>query len=206
VSNVSVVSNENFQPAPTVLLEDADPIRAYVHPTRMAILTILGRGRATASEVARELGVHPANLTRHFRLLEQTGLIRLVEKRDTGRNLAKYYRAAALAFEVRMHTDRIEDRRAAVLGVLRDNLSTAVATAKGERSGEVLGLLELSRLDRTSLTHLRTRLSALAKEFAALDSPDGVSYSLSLALYPNEVAPPITPEPIIGSERTRGTR
>lgn len=196
------------EPLSSTVLQDNDSIRAYVHPTRMTILSILGRGQATASEVARELGVHPANLTRHFRLLERTGLIRLVEKRDTGRNLAKYYRAAALAFEVRMQTDRIEDRRAAVLGVLRDNLSTAVSTAKSERSGEVLGLLELSRLDRKHLPRLRRRLSALAKEFAALDSPDGVPYSLALALYPNEVPATITsrPEVVIGAERVRSTR
>lgn len=202
------MSSNSLEPAPILVLDDEERIRAYVHPARMAILSILGRVQATASEVARELGVHPANLTRHFRLLERTGLIRLVEKRDTGRNLAKYYRAAALAFEVRMETDRIEDRRAAVLGVLRDNLSTAVATAKSERSGEVLGLLELSRLDRKRLPQLRKRLVAVAREFAAFDSPDGASYSLSLALYPNEVPTTITstPEIVIGPKRVRGAR
>lgn len=184
-----------------MVLEDDERIRAYVHPTRMRVLWLLAQEQMTATGIARELGVHPANLTRHLKLLERTGLIRLVERRDTGRNLEKYYRAAALAFEVRMRSDPIEDRRATVLSILRDNLSTAIPTAQAEASGQVVGLLEQARLDRRRIPRLQKRLEALTREFAALDATDGVPYCLSLALYPSEssgVAPTPTSEIVIG--------
>ena len=60
-------------------------IAAYMNRTRMAILNALRDGAGTASQIAAKLGVHPANLTRHMRLLEEAGLIELVEKRDIGR-------------------------------------------------------------------------------------------------------------------------
>ncbi len=196
IANVSQVSGDQ-SPLGVLVLDDDERIRAYVHPTRMSLLGLLARQPMTATGVARALGVHPANLTRHLRLLEQTGLIRIVERRDTGRNLEKYYRATALAFEVRLATDRIEDRRATVLGILRDNLSTAVVTTSTS-SSEVVGLLEQVRLDRRDISRLRERFDALVHEFAELDAPDGDPYTLSVALYP---APASAPEAPIGEVR-----
>jgi len=75
-------------------------IAAYLHRSRIAILDALRHGPATASQIAQGMGVHAANLTRHLRILERAGLIALVEKRDTGRNLEKYYAAVASSFDV----------------------------------------------------------------------------------------------------------
>jgi DNA-binding transcriptional ArsR family regulator len=183
MSNVSEMSGE---PASRLVLDDDERIRAYVHPTRMSILALLGREPLTGTGLARALGVHPANLTRHLRRLERTGLIRLVEKRDTGRNLEKYYRAAALAFEVRMRSARAEDERATALATLRDDLSTAIATISGGMSSEIVGLLGQVRLRPRQFARLQKRLGALMQEFEALDSPDGEPFRLSLALYPGE--------------------
>ncbi len=170
-----------------MVLDDDERIRAYVHPTRMSLLRLLAHQALTTTGLARELGVHPANLTRHLRILEEAGLIRLVERRDTGRNLEKYYRATALAYEVRMRGDRIEDRRATVLGILRDNLSIAAAAAR-EGSTEVVGMLEQARIDSRELPRLIDRVQAVVREFADLDATGGVPYTLSLALYPAEAA------------------
>ncbi|MGH2635042.1 MAG: ArsR/SmtB family transcription factor [Actinomycetota bacterium] len=180
------MSIESVEPGPLLVLEDDERIRAYVHPTRMSILALLGREPMTGTGLSRALGVHPANLTRHLRLLERTGLIRLVEKRDTGRNLEKYYRAAALAFEVRMRSDRIEDRRATALAVLRDDLSAAIATARSPDSSDVVALLGQVRLDRRRAARFRKRLLALMREFEQLDAADGEPQRLALALYPGE--------------------
>ena len=176
---------------PRQVLDDDVSIRAYVHPTRMVILALLGPQSRTATGIARELGVHPANLTRHLKLLERTGLIQLVERRDTGRNVEKYYQASARAYDVRLKTDRIEDRRATVLGILRDNLATAVATARDDDSClEVVGMLQQSRIRRDDVGRLQERLTAVLQEFGDLNDPDGSPYNLSLALYPAEAAAP----------------
>ncbi len=81
-------------------------IAAYLHRTRMAILDVLRDGAATATQIAARLGVHPANLTRHIRVLEEAGLVVLVEKRDTGRNLEKYYAAIGWQLQVAPDTGR----------------------------------------------------------------------------------------------------
>ena len=168
-------------------LTTPETIRAYVHPTRLAILAILADRQETASGVARELGVHPANLTRHLRILEHAGLIRLVEKRDTGRNLAKYYRATATAFHVQLGPGRAEDRRATALGIIRDSLVAAP-------TGDVVALLATTRIDPARIEALRGRLASVVDEFGAFDDASGIPYSLAVALYPNETAltaPPV---------------
>src|SRR5215470_16254095 len=75
--------------------------KAYFHPVRMKILNFLTRERLTVSQAAERLRVHPANITHHFRILKGAGLIRLVEKRDVGRVVEKYYEAVAVVFDVR---------------------------------------------------------------------------------------------------------
>src|SRR5262249_52985061 len=75
--------------------------RAYFHPLRLRILNFLVRERLTVSQTAARLRVHPANITHHFRILRGAALIRLVEERDIGRVVEKYYAAVAEVFDVR---------------------------------------------------------------------------------------------------------
>ena len=81
-------------------LSSSIEIAAYLHRTRMQMLSALRDGPATVSAIADRLGVHPANLTRHIRKFEKAGLVSLVEKRDTGRNLEKWYASTAQTFDV----------------------------------------------------------------------------------------------------------
>lgn len=191
------MSNDNpFTPAPSLALEDEGQIRAYVHPTRMTILAILAREAQTVTGVARELGVHPANLTHHVKRLEKTGLIRLVEKRDTGRNLEKYYRAVAHSFTV-APTGPADpqaaglDQAVLALAILRDNLNAAILALKpARRPGPdlpyVLGLLAGARVRPEALEQFTQRLAGLVEEFGHLDDEAGQAYTLNLSLYPAE--------------------
>lgn len=61
------------EPRETMLLDSPNGIKAYVHPVRMTIVSLLAEAKKTESEVARLLGVHPANLT---------GISRPSRKRD----------------------------------------------------------------------------------------------------------------------------
>ncbi len=88
------MSNYDITPSTTLELNTNEQIRAYVNPTRMTILAMLAQEKQSVSGIARKLNVHPANLTHHFKLLEKVGLIKLVEKRETGKNLEKFYRAS----------------------------------------------------------------------------------------------------------------
>jgi DNA-binding transcriptional ArsR family regulator len=75
--------------------------KTYFHPVRMKILNFLTRERLTILQTAERLKVHPANITHHFRVLQSAALIRLVEERDLGRVIEKYYEAVATVFDIR---------------------------------------------------------------------------------------------------------
>lgn len=174
-------------PPPLMILTDEDRIRGYVHPVRMAILGMLATERRTITSVARELSVHPANITHHFRLLQRLGLIRLVETRDTGRNAEKYYLAAARAFVVRPKGQSAAGRQALALSILRDNLSAAIDRCRpGGRRGETLALLASARLKDADMRRFAKRLQGLVREFQGAESDEGTSFSLNVSLYPDD--------------------
>ena len=112
-------------------------IGAYLHRTRMSILDALRSGPATVSQIAARIGVHPANLTRHVRILEGAGLVVLVEKRDTGRNLEKYYQAAARSFDVAPDAAALKAPHKTALALARSDLSAALARLPDTSPGAV---------------------------------------------------------------------
>jgi DNA-binding transcriptional ArsR family regulator len=65
------------------LLDDPRAIRALAHPTRLALLSIIGRSdRITAAAAARELGVSHALAVHHLRQLAKYGFVEQVEGAD----------------------------------------------------------------------------------------------------------------------------
>lgn len=180
--------NIKFEPASLHTIAGEDQIRGYVHPTRMILLQMLSKEKRTISSVARELGVHPANITHHFKLLEKIGLIRLVEKKDTGKNLAKYYRAIAYTFLIRSGNHDGINKNALALSILKNDLSVAINTVQsGDKNKEILALLATAKIDSKQLHRFTDKLNNLIKDFQACDSKDGVVYNINLSLYPNDV-------------------
>ncbi|MFZ6031373.1 MAG: ArsR/SmtB family transcription factor [Chloroflexota bacterium] len=181
------MSNYDFSPTSTQTLTTNEQIRAYVNPTRMTILTMLAQDKDSVSGVARQLGVHPANLTHHFKLLEKTGLIKLVEKRETGKNLEKLYRAAAYHFTIQAGGPPTSQQVLA-LSILRDSLTAALQALENTSEEQaVLGLLKTVRLRPQDVELFAQKLAGLAQEFEAHAAESGNAYSLNLSLYPTEV-------------------
>ena len=180
------MSNYDINPIPTQTLTSDEQIRAYVNPTRMTILSMLAKEKDSVSGIARQLGVHPANLTHHFKILEKTGLIELVEKRETGRNLEKYYRAKAYHFVVNAG-EQPANQKVQALSILRDNLTSALHTL-GDPSDEriVLGSLKAVRLHPEDVEEFAQKLLDLLEEFEDHAAETGDFYSLNVSLYPTE--------------------
>lgn len=195
----------DLSPAPVQTLASNEQIRAYVNPTRMTILALLAQEKRSVSGVARQLGVHPANLTHHFKLLEKTGLIELVEKRETGKNLEKYYRARAYQFIVSA-SDQPADQKLLALSILRDNLNTALQTLTDPNDARaVLGILKSVRLHPDDVEVFGTKLMALADGFASRAAETGDVYSLNVSLYPTLAGSAPAQEIVIRSdEKTAG--
>jgi DNA-binding transcriptional ArsR family regulator len=165
----------------------ADQQKAYFHPVRMKILTFLTTGRLTVSQTAERLAVHPANITHHFRVLQSAGLIHLVEERDIGRVVEKYYEAVARVFDVHPSPGMIAHVGQKVLSVLRDDLSGNIAHLKGDDLDILIGQLWSTRIDRRAFDVFAARLQALIKEFEAAGTEDGELYALNLSLYPQRL-------------------
>lgn len=163
-------------------------IAAYLHRTRMTILEILCAGPATASQIAARMGVHPANLTRHMRTLEAARLIALVETRATGRNVEKYYAAAAETFDVAPGADALTAPHKVALSFARSDLSAAVAGLPDEPAGTVKVHVVGARLAPDAIAAFTEELSRLANRFAAADETEGAAHHLTLAIYPGDAA------------------
>ena len=59
-----------------------DPFRALSHPIRRGIVERLATGPATVGEVTRGFGVSKPAITKHLKVLEETGVVtRVVEGR-----------------------------------------------------------------------------------------------------------------------------
>ncbi len=178
------MSKNDLFPAPVRTLTSDKQIRAYVNPTRMTILALLAQEKMTVSGTARRLEVHPANLTHHFKILERAGLIELVEKRETGRNLEKYYRALAYQFIVSAGEGPGSQKQLA-LCILRDNLNAALQELSDPDDGrEVLGILKCVRLHPENVESFGERLMSLAEDFASHAADSGEVYSLNVSMYP----------------------
>ncbi len=199
------MSNYDLNPSSVQSLTSDEQIRAYVNPTRMTILALLAQEKRSVSGVARQLGVHPANLTHHFKLLEKTGLIELVEKRETGKNLEKYYRARAYQFIVSA-SDQPADQKLLTLSILCDNLNTALQTLTDPNDDRaVMGILKSVRLLPDDVEVFGTKLMALADEFASHAAETGDVYSLNVSMYPTLAGSAPAQEIIIRSdEKTAG--
>lgn len=162
-------------------------IAAYLHRARMKILEVLRDGPATASQIAARMGVHPANLTRHLRMLEDAGLIALVETRATGRNVEKYYAATADTFDVAPGADALSAPHKIALSFARGDLAAALAGPPDALGGTVKVHVVGARLAPHALAQFAEELARLARRFEAAGGTTGTAHHLTLALYPGDV-------------------
>jgi DNA-binding transcriptional ArsR family regulator len=175
----------NDKPEKAVILVDPEKIAAYAHPTRMNILSLLAGKAATLTMTAKRLGTRPANISRHFKRLEETGLIELVETKTTAKNIEKYYRATALSFVVGSENVSTSDKSVLALSILREELTLAAGRAREGARGEHLVLISLARIASPMREEFRTRLQELIREFGSCSDPSGDAYTLAVAMFPS---------------------
>ena len=180
------MTNIRLRPRKLLVLKENSQIKAYVHPTRIAILRMLAAKKRTVSNVAREIGVHPANITHHFKLLEKVGLIRLVERRDIGKNIEKYYRSVARNFVVSFDKPGKSNKKVLALSILRNDLSTAISTVRRDDQREVIALIKIARILPHDVKPLQKKIMKLIREFTQYDSAKGKAYTMNISVYPNE--------------------
>ena len=81
-------------------INSLEQLRAMADQLRLSILQrLLGRAM-TVTQLGEALGIAPAKAHYHVRELERVGLVRLVQTREKGGILEKYYRAVAEDIQV----------------------------------------------------------------------------------------------------------
>ncbi len=84
-------------------LENLEQLRAISDILRVRIIDLLREQSMTVTQLGEALGVVPAKIHYHVRELERVGLLRLVETREKGGILEKYYLPIAHDIEVPSH-------------------------------------------------------------------------------------------------------
>lgn len=147
----------------------------------MRILREMGSAPATVTLVARRIGVHPANLSRHLRILEAAGLI---ERVRSGGGAEKYYRAVADRFEVAPDEGAHASGRAIALAMVRSDLAVAESRLAADDSGVVTALLGRARISQNAAAAFAAELHALVLRFREQNDDGGEAYHINVSLYP----------------------
>lgn len=175
------------------ILDQIEQVKVLADPHRIAILRQLMRGPATITQVGRRFGEEPAKARYHIKELERAGLVRLVEKREKGGTLEKYYEAVARRFVVNITVlaDGPEDAFNAVTsGILRDLTTELCATVGTLARDQISGgwpsfqASATAYLNPARAEELRAELQQLLDRFN--DQPDNdnsIAYGLAMLLY-----------------------
>jgi hypothetical protein len=112
-----------------------------------------------------------------------------VEKRDTGRNLEKYYAATAVRFTVAPDTSGLRAPHVIALTFARSLLSAALARLPEREQDPLAALTVAVRLTPQTARAFADELTRLAERFSATDEGAGHPYEIVLALVPGEDRP-----------------
>lgn len=177
-------------------IEDAETFEMLADPSRVEMLERLHHP-ASVGELAEDMGVPRTRLYHHVKLLEEAGMIRVVDTRRKGAMEEKVYQVAALSFRPSRAFIREAQPREAAAAVA-DSIF-AVTRADLVRSFDE-GVASFDRgeggrrslmLTRTSLQLTEERLDAFIAEFEQLverysdDDADGRAVAVMAAIYPS---------------------
>ncbi len=119
-------------------LQTVEQLRAVADPLRIRIYEALAQRAMTATQVGEELHIAAPKAHYHVRELERIGLVRLVETRERGGILEKYYRAIARTLNAPSQLLQSSEpgEIAAAITEMFSNLSQSFLTALGHINAE----------------------------------------------------------------------
>ena len=157
--------------------------RALGDPLRLRVFELLAGDQMTVRELAEALGSPPDRLYYHLRILEEAGLIRLVELRPE-----RVYEAAPFpSGDTGPVPPRAETAAflAAVLEATRVELEAVVGGEGNKATGPVTVERAQLELSAARFREFNRRFGQLLEEFSAGPAGRGPSpYRVVLALYP----------------------
>ncbi|HSK06166.1 MAG TPA: helix-turn-helix domain-containing protein [Acidimicrobiia bacterium] len=179
--------------ATTFEIEDVRVLEALNNPTRLRILYQLMEA-STAGELARRLDVPVTRLYYHLNLLQDLGVVEVVETRKRGAMLERVYRAVATNFVpardlIEKATDKDRVISAGVGVVLDGARLDAMAGLLGHLQSPgtdptgTLGrcVIPMSEVNASKFTE---RIGEIVEEMKLLEDKDGEEYAFSFVFFP----------------------
>lgn len=168
-------------------LTDVAQVKAAMHPLREKMLEALIDGPATATEVARRVGVAPNKAAYHMQVLEKAGLVVLTETRSIGGVTEKYFARTARRFRYDPKTDAVELNDALAVVRREFNLLLADMQAALATYPEDAGHVSIQKLRATAdqREHVSRYTDHLLKQVdEAIANRPGKQFRLILAWVP----------------------
>jgi DNA-binding transcriptional ArsR family regulator len=198
------IQNGHFDgPQDEIVIEDLETLKVLSDPLRMQIIELMGDQPRTVKQVARQLDVTPNKLYYHIKLLDDHGLIRVVETRLVSGIVEKHYQTTAKEISVAdgllsISKPEGEEEIDALISSILDGTkadfrrSLQLRAAKETQQGEHYCsnvTREMARLTLEQANEICKKLVELVKEFESYDNEEDSencqTFALTTLFYPS---------------------
>ena len=185
------------------LIEDTEKAGELLKPIRVEILSLLSEPRS-CPEIAKRLGLSTQKVNYHVRILQEAGMVNLIDERRNRGTIEGIYQAAARSFWFsprlvkRLGGDSVSRDKTSLTYLLRlgEELQIEIgrlAEESNEKSVPSLGLdariqLKTQEDRRAFMQDLQEMFKDLARKYGASESGMSQainSFRLIIACYPN---------------------
>lgn len=198
--------NERPVRDPVMMIEDLETLKVLTDPLRMQILQMLDPEPQTVNMIADKLGLASSRLYYHFNLLEEHGLIKVVETRILNNLIEKVYWTTAedvdvkkdlLNFSSEDGQENVTIMISSALDATREDILRSIQARKlqldqGSQNHprDMLMISSKKFLDDATYQEFARKLNDLAKEFTSLqdaadDAQEGHTFGFTCYLYPS---------------------
>jgi DNA-binding transcriptional ArsR family regulator len=195
-------SNEQLpELAEEFVIENLETLKVMTDPLRLQILELFLEGPRTVKQIAAELAITPTKLYYHINLLEEHGLIRVVNTRVVSGIIEKQYFLTAYSFRPApallspgtAGDEGFSQLVSTVLGRTADDIVKSIKAglidpAHGDPEHPTVMLIQnLARLTEEQAQAFIARLRDLLEEVGACDTQNenDKMYGLTIAFYPS---------------------
>ncbi len=180
------------EPVEIYVVSSIDELRALLDRKRVVILRMLAEEPLTVKQLADRMGLVPASVHYHVKVLERSGLVALVGIKEKSGILEKYYRSIALEFQVDPSLGSAPEAPGLALDALIRDMRSSISHL--QQAGDTDPLINVQlvnvSLSREAAARFAGRLHELAEEFKAAEEPSAhEAFALALAVYPSAPRP-----------------
>jgi DNA-binding transcriptional ArsR family regulator len=191
---------EDPGPKDVFLVDNLETLRVLSDPLRIQILELLLYHPWNVKQIAQQLGIPPSRLYYHVKLLEEHGLIHVVDTHLVSGIVEKVYRATAgeiilakdlLPVGSSERRGRVESLLNSVLDSTKEDFKRSIAIKEVDypdiRQTATI-TRDLARLRPEQAQAFCQKLRELAKEFSDLDlinEEGGQQFALTMIFYPS---------------------